>query len=92
VQLNVIFKLVHDKEEWSTAFVRGIGPDGLPPGATTPPIVVRAQQGYTGTQPRLQMLSNSQFVDFRAEVFGRHGSATWVKLGEFPIKRQLITR
>jgi hypothetical protein len=91
-QLNLIFKRVVDTEEWTTAFVRGIGSDGLEPGATTPVLVVRAPQGYTGTQPRLTMLENAQFVDFKVEVFGKHGSATWAKLGEFPIKRQLLTK
>jgi len=38
------------------------------------------------------MLQNTQFVDFKVEVFGKHASATWVKLGEFPIARQLLTR
>jgi hypothetical protein len=91
-QLNLIFKRVTDTEEWTTAFVRGIGSEGLAPGASTPPIVVRAQQGYTGTQARLTMLQNTQFVDFKVEVFGKHASATWVKLGEYPVARQLLTR
>jgi hypothetical protein len=91
-QLNLIFKRVTDTEEWTTSFVRGIGTDGLAPGASTPPIVVRAQQGYTGTQARLTMLQNAQFVDFKVEVFGKHASATWVKLGEYKIDRQLLTR
>jgi hypothetical protein len=90
-QLNLIFKRVTDTEEWTTSFVRGIGTDGLAPGATTPPIVVRAQQGYTGTQARLTMLQNAQFVDFKVEIFGKHASATWVKLGEYKIERQLLT-
>lgn len=90
-QLNLIFRRVSEEEEWTTSFVRGIGPDGLAPGDTTDPIVVRAQQGYTGEQPRAQMLSNSQFVDARVTVFGKHGSATWVQLGEFQIDRQLLT-
>ena len=91
-QLNLIFKRVTDKDEWTASFVRGIGAEGLEPGATTPPIVVRAEQGYTGLQPRMQMLSNSQFVDFKVEVFGKQGSATWAKLGEYPIVRQLLTQ
>jgi hypothetical protein len=90
-QLNLIFKRVTDTEEWTTSFVRGIGTEGLAPGAATPPIVVRAQQGYTGTQARLTMLQNAQFVDFKVEVFGKHASATWVKLGEYKIERQLLT-
>jgi len=91
-QLNLIFKRVTDTEEWTTSFVRGIGTDGLAPGATTQPIVVRAQQGYTGTQARLTMLQNAQFIDFKVEIFGKHASATWVKLGEYKIERQLLTR
>jgi hypothetical protein len=90
-QFNMIFKRVTDTEEWTTSFVKPIGSDGLAPGATTKLLVVRAQQGYTGTQPRLTMLQNSQFVDFKVEIFGKHGSATWVKLGDFPIRRQLLT-
>jgi hypothetical protein len=92
VQLNLLFKRGKETEEWTTSFVRGIGPDGLAPGATTDPIVVRAQQGYTSTEPRLSMLQNSQFVDFRVEVFGKQGASSWVKIGESPIQRQLITR
>ncbi len=90
-QLNLIFKRVTDTEETTTSFVRGIGTEGLAPGATTPPIVVRAQQGYTGTQARLTMLQNAQFVDFKVEIFGKHASATWVKLAEHKIERQLLT-
>jgi len=90
-QLNLIFRRVTDEEEWTTSFVRGIGSDGLAPGDTTPPIVVRAPQGYTGEQPRVQMLSNRQFVDATVTVFGKHGSANWVKLGDFEIARQLLT-
>jgi hypothetical protein len=91
VQLNLLFKRGQETEEWTTSFVRGVGPNGLAPGASTDPIVVRAQQGYTSTEPRLSMLQNSQFVDFRVEVFGKQGASTWVKLGESPIQRQLIT-
>jgi len=90
-QLNLIFRRVTEEEEWTTSFVRGIGAEGLAPGESTEPIVVRAQQGYTGEQPRAQMLSNSQFVDAKVTVFGKHGSANWVRLGEYGIARQLLT-
>ena len=91
VQCNLLFKRVIDKEEWTTSFIRAVGPDGLAPGASTDAIVVRAQQGYTGTQARVSMLQNKQFVDFKVEVFGKQGPSTWVKLGEYPIQRQLLT-
>ena len=37
------------------------------------------------------MLRNQQFVDASVEVFGKHGSRTWVKMAEFPIERELLT-
>lgn len=92
VQLNCIFRRIGDPEEWSTAVVRVVDSSGLAPGATSPPIVVRAPQGYTGEQPRAQLLDNHLFIDAKVQVFGKHGSATWVKLGEFKVDRQLLTR
>ena len=91
VQLNCIFRRVGDHEEWSTALVRGV-PDELAPGATTPPIVVRAPQGYTGTQPRTELLNNKLFVDAKVEIFGKHGSSSWAKIADVPITRQLLTQ
>jgi hypothetical protein len=92
VQLNCIFRRVGDPEEWSTALVRVVDTSGLAPGATSKPVVVRAPQGYTGVQPRTQLLDNRLFIDAKVEVFGKHGSSTWVKLGDFRIDRQLLTR
>ena len=94
IQFNCIFKRVGDPEEWSTVLIRGAsaGVDELPPGATSPPITVRAPQGYTGIQPRADILQNRLFVDAKVEIFGKAGSATWVKLGEFPITRQLLAK
>ena len=92
VQVNAIFRRVGEGDAWGEHFVRAIGRDGLPPGATGNPIVLRSNLGYTGTQPRLQMLQNKEFVDAKVEIFGRHGSRTWVKIGEYPIDRQLLTQ
>ena len=73
--------------------VTAIDRDGLPAHQTTPSyLVLRSNLGYTGTESRLQMLQNKQFVDARVEVFGKHGSRTWQKLGEFTIDRQLLTQ
>ena len=41
---------------------------------------------------QLQDRINRLFIDAKVEVFGKHGSATWVKLGDFRIDRQLLTR
>lgn len=92
IQLNCIFRRVGDPEEWSTALIRVVDTTGIAPGATSTPVVVRAPQGYTGLQPRAQLLDNRLFIDAKVEVFGKHGSANWVKLGDFRIDRQLLIR
>lgn len=94
IQLNCLFKRVGDPEEHSSMLLSGakVGASDLAPGATTGPITVRASQGYTGTEPRVTMLANRLFVDFKVEIFGKAGSATPVKLGEFLIKRQLLAQ
>jgi hypothetical protein len=92
VQLNAVFKrLDGENKEWDAHFVRGIGPDGLRPGATGEELVLRSDRGYTGDESRLQMLQNKAFVDAKVEIFGKHGSRFWVKMGEFQIDRQLLT-
>jgi hypothetical protein len=92
VQLNAVFHAVNEPAKaWGDTMIRGIGSDELAPGGSGDRLVMRSPLGYTGTEARLVMLKNSQFVDATVSVFGRHGSRNWVKLGEFPIDRQLLT-
>jgi hypothetical protein len=92
VQLNAIFRRVGEPEAWGEHFVRAVGSDGLAPGSTGEPLVLRSNLGYTGTQARIQMLQNREFVDARVEIFGKQGSRTWVKMAEYTIDRQLLTQ
>jgi hypothetical protein len=92
VQLNAVFRRVGEQESWGDHFVRAIDASGLAPGATTSPIVLRSNFGYTGGQARAQMLKNTEFVDARVEVFGKHGRRTWAKMGEFTIDRKLLAQ
>jgi hypothetical protein len=71
VQLNAVFRRVGEAEEWDAHFVRGIGPDGLEPGAKGAELVLRSERGYTGSQSRLQMLQNKEFVCAPATSTGR---------------------
>ncbi|MGE3402957.1 MAG: hypothetical protein AB7K63_10240 [Vicinamibacterales bacterium] len=91
VQLNAIFRRVGEADGWGEHFVQAIPRDGIGPGATTNPIVLRSTLGYTGTQSRLEMLQNAQFVDATVDIFGKQGRGGWVKMGEFTIDRQLLT-
>jgi hypothetical protein len=37
------------------------------------------------------MMANSQFVDAKVSVMGKHGSRTWATMGEYQIERKLLT-
>lgn len=92
VQLNSVFRVIGDEEELGSALVKGIGSDGLAPGATSETYVMRSALGYTGEQPRHEMLQHREFRDAKVELFAKHGSDQWVKIGEHRIARQLLTR
>ena len=93
VQFNAVFRRIGEEDTtWGEHFVRGIGSDGLEPGATGGDIVLRSNLGYTGTQSRSQMLQNREFVDARVEIFGKQGPRSWIKVGDYQIDRQLLTR
>jgi hypothetical protein len=92
VQLNAVIRRVGETEEWGGAYQKVVGMDAIPPGGTTKPIVLRSNLGYTGSEPRAQMLKNSQFVDAHVQVFAKHGGNQWTKLGEWQIAREMLTQ
>ena len=92
IQINAIFKRVGEAEMWGEHFGWVVQRDPLAPGASTADLVLRSGLGYTGEQPRMQMLQNAEFVDAKVEIFLRQGSRVWAKLAEFPIERQLLTQ
>jgi hypothetical protein len=93
LQANVLFHRVSDPNiEWGAGFLSVTGSQGLGPGAATQPLTVKSNLGYTGSdQTRQEMLQNKAFVDATVQVFAKYGSVQWVKVGEYPIARQLIT-
>jgi hypothetical protein len=92
VQLNAVFRRLGDSEELGSSFTRGIDSNGLAPGASTDPIVLRSTFGYTGSEPRSQMLQNRLFVDVKVQLFAKYGASQWTLLGEYPIPRVLLTK
>jgi hypothetical protein len=92
IQLNAVIRRVGETEEWGGAFLKAVGMEAIPPGGTTKPIVLRSNLGYTGTEPRAQMLKNSQFVDAHVQVFAKHGGNQWTKLGEWQIAREMLNQ
>ena len=93
VQMIAKFNRVGEVEEWGSApYVRAIGPDGLAPGTTGTDVVMKCDRGYTGVEPRADMLRNSQFVDVHVELYAKYQAQNWVKMGEYKIARELLTQ
>jgi hypothetical protein len=93
IQINAIFRRVGEQEMWGEYFGWAIPRQKpLAGGAQTETLVMKSTLGYTGDQPRMQMLQNQQFVDAKVEIYLKQGSKVLAKLAEYPIQRQLITR
>jgi hypothetical protein len=93
IQVNAIFRRVGEQEMWGEHFGWAVPrTTPLAAGAETGVLVMRSALGYTGEQPRMQMLQNREFVDAKVDIFLKTGSQVWSKLGEYPIQRQLLTR
>jgi hypothetical protein len=93
LQANVLFHRISDPNvEWGSGFLSVAGSEGLAAGGTTNPLTVKSNLGYTGSdQTRQEMMQNKAFVDATVQVFAKYGSAQWVKMGEYPIERRLVT-
>ena len=91
VQVNAVFRQVTEDLAWGDRLIRGVGSEGLAGGATGSTLIVRSPRGYTGLQSRAEMLKNKDFVDVKVDLFARHGSRTWAKIGEVQIERKLLT-
>ena len=93
VQINAIFRRVGEQEMWGEYFGWAVPrTKPLPAGAETDTLVMRSTLGYTGDQPRMQMLQNREFVDAKVEIYLKQGSKVLAKLAEYPIQRQLLTK
>ncbi len=93
VQMLARFNQVGDDQELGSGpYVRAIGPEGLAPGQTGDPIVMKTDVGYTSEAPRAQMFTHSVFKDVRVKLFAKYAAQDWAPMGEYPIARQLLTR
>lgn len=97
LSLNVHFKRIVDpskpgldgEEEADEVFLQTVD---FADGTQTALLPVRAPTGFTGEQARAEMLEHSQFKDFRARVFAKQSSTTWVELLTFDIPRTILTK
>jgi hypothetical protein len=93
LQVNALFRRVGENDEWGSAFLTAVGSEGLAPGATSAVLTAKSQLGYTGSdQTRAEMLQNTHFVDAKVDLFAKYAATQWVKVGEYPILRELLTK
>ena len=88
LQVNAVFRLVSTNDELASDFHPVSGPGGLASRTSTDKILLKAQHGYTGTDPFEDLLQNSRFVDAKVEVFVKAGPGQWTRVGEYPIARE----
>ena len=79
-------------QEWGSALVRAVNRRGMDPGAAVGPFTMESALGYTGEQPRGDMLQHRDFVDVKVELFAKHRADQWAKLGEYQIDRRLLAQ
>jgi hypothetical protein len=92
LQVFAVFRFLGETEELGSGLVVLRGNDALAPGAVSKPITMRANWGFSGLQPRSEMLTHSQFKDARVEVYAKLGPKPFAKIGEAQIARQLLTK
>ena len=86
------FRVSDTYSEWGNSLLNAAGSEGLAPGATTPALTFKSPLGYTGTDPRADMLKNAQFVDAMVKLVAKYAATQWVHVREVPIERKLITQ
>ena len=89
LQVNATFLQASGKE-LDEVFKTVAGSQGLAPGATSDTVIIKSPHGYTGSEPRVDMMKNSLFVDAKVKLLAKYGSIQWVPIGEYPIERKLI--
>ena len=92
MQINAIFRRVSEQEMWGEHYGWAVRRDAAGARRRHRGLVMRSALGYTGEQPRMQILQHKDFIDAKVEIFLKKGSQVWAKLGEFPIERQLLTQ
>src|SRR6266851_1586274 len=87
LDLNARFHRITEQTDWDTDMINVAGSEGLGAGTATKHYTIDSKQGYKGTDPRLDMLKNSAFVDAKVELFAKYGNTQWTRLGDYPVAR-----
>ena len=91
LKVNAVFKQKDDPKEWGSDYRVISQSEGLEPGVTTMSWTMQSPLGYTSPTPRAEMLLRPDFIDAKVELAAKYSSAQWVRVGDFPIERRLLT-
>jgi hypothetical protein len=86
------FRVSDTSSEWGNNLLNVAGSEGLAPGATTPTLTIKSPLGYTGTDPRADMLKNAIFVDAMVKLVAKYAATQWTHIREVPVERKLVTQ
>ena len=89
VDMVVMYWAQGQDTEQDESLVKVIGGGGLPPGATSEPIVSRSRVGFTQAGARADLFKHSLFTDWTAKLFLKRGGKI-VPAGEYKIERKLL--
>ena len=89
LQMNIVYVILPERDDRDDVFLQNVN---VPASGVSTPITVRSKYGFTGEQPRAEMLQHRLFQDFQVRLFAKHESGQWVPLGEYSIDRTLLTR
>lgn len=90
-QISASYWLVGDDGMKDENVIAHLVARDLAPGATSEPVLLRANFGFTLEVSRAEAFSNSHFRDFSMKVFGKIGGRI-AKLGEFTVERKVILK
>jgi len=90
-QISASYWLVGDDGMKDENLVTHMVAKDLAPGATSDPIVLRANFGFTLDVPRAEAFQNSYFRDFTMKVIGKIGGRM-AKLGEIKVERKIVAK
>ena len=89
VQLTVAFWATGKDGELDSRQVVGIGGTAVQPGQSTESITVRSSVGFTLAQPRADLFTHPEFVDWTVKMFARRSGRIY-SIGEFKVDRRFI--
>ena len=89
VQLTVAFWATGKDGELDSRQVVGIGGTAVQPGQSSESITVRSSVGCTRAQPRADLFTHPEFVDWTVKMFARRSGRIY-SIGEFKVDHRFI--